>query len=111
MIEIIMLLWAIGIVYLSVYEIKIYKEGNRNIYHTLREKTGLSVTTLRKYIKVLNNLDISYFDTVGNFVLVGRNKINEKYKKKKYSHGRVIDPSAEASLTAPAVPPGGINEE
>ena len=64
--------------------IKIYKEKNRNIYHTLKQKTGLSVTTLRKYIKVLNGLNLSYFDTVGNFVLVGRNKINERYKKKKF---------------------------
>ena len=64
--------------------IKIYKEENRNIYHTLKTKTGLSVTTLRKYVKILNGLNLSYFDSVGNFVLVGRNKINDRYKKKKY---------------------------
>ena len=65
-------------------EVKIYKEGNKNIYHTLKAKTGLSVTTLRKYIKILNNLGVSYFDTVGNFVLIGRNKINDRYEKKKF---------------------------
>lgn len=62
--------------------IKIYKEG-RNIYHTLKEKTNLSVTTLRKYIKQLQKLKLCRFDTVGNFVLKGGNKINKKYNKKK----------------------------
>ena len=64
-------------------EIKIYKEKNRNIYHTLRTKTNLSVTTLRKYIKQLVKLEVCYFDSVGNFVLKGNNKLNKEYKKKK----------------------------
>ena len=64
-------------------EIKIYKEKNRNIYHTLRTKTNLSVTTLRKYIKQLVKLEVCYFDSVGNFVLKGNNKLNKEYKKEK----------------------------
>ena len=64
-------------------EIKIYKEKNRNIYHTLKTKTNLSVTTLRKYIKQLVKLEICYFDSVGNFVLKGNNKLNKEYKKEK----------------------------
>ena len=64
-------------------EIKIYKEKNRNIYHTLKTKTNLSVTTLRKYIKELVKLEVCYFDSVGNFVLKGNNKLNKEYKKKK----------------------------
>ncbi len=63
---------------------KIYKEDKRNIYHTLKQRTGLSVTTLRKYIKILNSLELSYFDSVGNFVLVGRNKINKRFNKNKF---------------------------
>ena len=64
-------------------EIKIYKEKNRNIYHTLKTKTNLSVTTLRKYIKQLVKLEICYFDSVGNFVLKGNSKLNKEYKKEK----------------------------
>lgn len=64
-------------------EIKIYKEKNRNIYHTLKTKTNLSVTTLRKYVKQLVKLEVCYFDSVGNFVLKGNNKLNKEYKKKK----------------------------
>ena len=64
-------------------EIKIYKEKNRNIYHTLKTKTNLSVTTLRKYIKQLVKLEVCYFDSVGNFVLKGNNKLNKEYKKEK----------------------------
>ena len=64
-------------------EIKIYKEKNRNIYHTLKTKTNLSVTTLRKYIKQLVKLGVCYFDSVGNFVLKGNNKLNKEYKKEK----------------------------
>ena len=64
-------------------EIKIYKEKNRNIYHTLKTKTNLSVTTLRKYIKQLVKLEVCYFDSVGNFVLKGNNKLNKEYNKEK----------------------------
>ena len=64
-------------------EIKIYKEKNRNIYHTLKSKTKLSVTTLRKYIKQLVKLEDCYIDSVGNFVLKGNNKLNKEYKKEK----------------------------
>lgn len=63
--------------------IKIYKEQNRNIYHTLKEKTNLSVSTLRKYIKQLVKLNLCHFDTAGNFVLKGNNKLNKEYKGKK----------------------------
>ena len=61
--------------------IKINKENNRNIYHTLKSKTNLSVTTLRKYIKILVREELCRFDSRGNFCLIGNNKINNKYKK------------------------------
>jgi hypothetical protein len=66
-------------------EIKIYKEENINIYHTLKRKTGLSVTTLRRYIKILIRENICFFDGSGNFVLIGSNKLNtiKKYKSRK----------------------------
>lgn len=70
-------------------EIKIYKEKNRNIYHTLKTKTNLSVTTLRKYIKQLVKLEVCYFDSVGNFVLKGNNKLNKEYKKRKLTRVKV----------------------
>lgn len=70
-------------------EIKIYKEKNRNIYHTLKTKTNLSVTTLRKYIKELVKLEVCYFDSVGNFVLKGNNKLNKEYKKRKLTRVKV----------------------
>lgn len=65
--------------------IKIEKEENINIYHTLKRKTGLSVTTLRKYIKILIRENICFFDGSGNFVLIGSNKLNtiDKYKSRK----------------------------
>jgi len=63
--------------------IKIYKEKNKSIYQTLKKNTNLSLTTLRRYIKQLIALEVCYFDTVGNFVLVGGNKINKKYNSKK----------------------------
>lgn len=62
---------------------KIFKEGNRSIYHTLKEKTNLSITTLKNYIKVLIDLGVCSFDSAGNFSFLGGNKINKKYKKKK----------------------------
>lgn len=62
--------------------IKIYKE-NRSIYHTLKSKTNLSISTLRKYIKVLMEMDICYFDLSGNFVLAGNNKINKEFRSRR----------------------------
>ena len=61
-------------------KIKIYKE-NRNIYHTLKSKTNLSITTLRKYIKILMKEQLCDFDNKGNFCMAGTNKINKLYKK------------------------------
>ena len=62
---------------------KIFKEGNRSIYHTLKENTNLSITTLKRYIKVFIDLEVCFFDSAGNFSFSGGNKINKKYKKKK----------------------------
>jgi hypothetical protein len=64
-------------------KVKIYKEQNRNIYHTLKIETNLSISTLRKYIKVLTKENLCWFDTKGNFCMVGTNKINNRYKSKK----------------------------
>jgi hypothetical protein len=62
---------------------KVFKEQNRNIYHTLKTETNLSISTLRKYIKVLTKENLCYFDSRGNFCLVGGNKINKQFKSKK----------------------------
>jgi len=61
--------------------IKYYKK-DKSIYKTLKQSTNLSITTLKKYISILQKEGLVYFDTVGNFVLLGNNKINKKYKKK-----------------------------
>lgn len=61
-------------------KIKIHKE-NRSIYHTLKSKTNLSITTLRKYIKILMEEQLCNFDNKGNFCMAGTNKINKLYKK------------------------------
>jgi hypothetical protein len=63
---------------------RIFKEQNRNIYHTLKTETNLSISTLRKYIKVLIKLNLCSFDSQGNFYLVGGNKINKQFKTRKY---------------------------
>lgn len=60
-------------------QVRYYKEEGRNIYHTLKERTKLSVTTLRKYTKELSKLNLCRFDSKGNFCLVGTNKINKLY--------------------------------
>ena len=62
---------------------KINKEENRNIYHTLREQSKLSVTTLRKQVKELIKLEICFFDNKGNFCFLGGEKLNKKYKNKR----------------------------
>jgi hypothetical protein len=62
---------------------KVFKEQNRNIYHTLKTETNLSISTLRKYIKVLTKENLCYFDSIGNFCLVGGNKINKQFNSKK----------------------------
>jgi hypothetical protein len=64
-------------------EIKIYKEEGRNIFTTLKRKTDISVSTLRKYIKVLIEEDTCYFDTKGNLVLRGGNTINKQFSSRK----------------------------
>ena len=62
-------------------QIKYYKE-NINIYQTLKKRTGLSVTTLRKYIKEISRLGLCRFDSVGNFCLFGTSKVNKLYQPK-----------------------------
>jgi len=62
---------------------KVFKEQNKNIYHTLKLKTNLSATTLRKYVKILIKLNLCSFDSQGNFALVGRNRINKLFRSKK----------------------------
>ena len=60
--------------------IKIYKEENRNIFHTLKTKTNLSITTLRKYIKILSKEGLCHFDKAGNFVLKGIKILYQRHK-------------------------------
>lgn len=69
--------------YAKRWRVKIYKESNSNIYHTLKRKTGLSTSTLRKYIKTLIKLNLCHFDTAGNFCMLGTNKIQKRCNKKK----------------------------
>ena len=63
-------------------KIKYYKE-KENIYVTLKKRTKLSLTTLRKYVKILKNLGLVRIDTAGNFVILGTEKINKLYHKNK----------------------------
>lgn len=63
-------------------QIKYYKE-NINIYQTLKKRTGLSVTTLRKYIKELGKVGLCRFDSKGNFCLMGTSKVNKLYQPKR----------------------------
>lgn len=63
---------------------KILKEKSKNIYGTLKTETRLSVSTLRKYIKVLTKENLCYFDSVGNFCFVGGNKLKKEFKTRKY---------------------------
>ncbi len=62
--------------------IKYYKKDKTSIYKTLKQSTNLSITTLKKYIKILQKERLVYFDTVGNFCVIGNNKINKLYKRK-----------------------------
>lgn len=62
--------------------IKYYKQEKTSIYKTLKQATNLSITTLKKYIPILQKEGLVYFDTVGNFCILGNNKINILYKKK-----------------------------
>lgn len=62
---------------------KINCEKGRNIYHTLREQSKLSVTTLRRYMKQLLATGTCYFDNKGNLSFLGGNKLNSKYKNKR----------------------------
>ena len=73
---------------------KINKENGRNIYHTLREETKLSVTTLRKQVKELIKLEVCYFDNKGNLCFLGGKKLNKKMitlKKKVSFHLLLIN--------------------
>ena len=62
---------------------KIFKENGRSIYHTLKTETNLSITTLRRYVKVLIKLNLCSIDSEGNFAMVGTTNINKLYKSKK----------------------------
>jgi hypothetical protein len=63
--------------------IKFYKESNKSALKTVSIASNISVSTLKKYIAVLQEIGLVYFDGAGNFVLLGGNKINRKYKKKR----------------------------
>lgn len=62
--------------------IKYYKQPKISIYKTLKDATNISISTLKKYIPELQQMELVHFDTKGNFVLAGNNKINKLYKKR-----------------------------
>lgn len=52
-------------------------------YSLLRNKTNISLHTLNKYVPLLIELGICFFDVNGNFILLGTDKLKENFKSKK----------------------------
>ena len=62
-----------------------YKSKNGRLvsgYNLLRNQTPLSLHTLKKYIPILMELGLCRFDSNGDFVLLGNNKLKNTYGKK-----------------------------
>lgn len=62
-----------------------YKSKNGKVvsgYNLLRNQTPLSLHTLKKYIPILMELGLCRFDSNGDFVLLGNNKLKNTYGKK-----------------------------
>lgn len=68
-------------------EIKYYSykaKNNKDVsgYALLRAKTGVSLSTLKKYVPLLIELNLCYFDKNGDFVLRGNKKLKDQYGMK-----------------------------
>jgi len=68
-------------------EIKYYSykaKNNKDVsgYALLRAKTGVSLSTLKKYVPLLIELNLCYFDKNGDFVLKGNEKLKKEYGAK-----------------------------
>lgn len=69
-------------------EIKYYAHTAKNGkvvsgYSLLRSKTVISLNSLKVYVPILIEMGLCYFDTNGDFVLLGSKKLKEKYTNKK----------------------------
>lgn len=51
-------------------------------YSLLRNKTNMSLVTLKKYIPALINLNLCYFDKKGDFIVIGNDKLKATYNDK-----------------------------
>lgn len=63
-----------------------FKSGNNKEvsgFNILRSKTNLTLHTLKKYVPILIDMGLCYFNHIGNFVLIGNNKTNTLYNSKK----------------------------
>lgn len=68
-------------------EVKYYAykaKNNKTVsdYALLRAKTNISLSTLKKYVPVLIEKGLCFFDVNGDFVLIGNRKLNDKYGHK-----------------------------
>lgn len=64
-------------------QIKYYNEGKLTGYKLLHEKTKLSLTTLKRYVPQLIELNLCSFDTHNQLVIAGTTKIDKLFKNKK----------------------------
>lgn len=63
-----------------------YKSKNNKIvsnYALLRKHTNISLVTLKKYIPILIELKLCFFNTSGDFILIGNEKTKQKFNSKK----------------------------
>jgi len=51
-------------------------------YSLLRAKTNLTLHSIQKYVPVLINMGLCFIDKNGDFVLVGNEKLKQKYNRK-----------------------------
>jgi hypothetical protein len=68
-------------------EVKYYAytaKNNKSVsgYHLLRAKTNLTLHSIKKYVPVLISMGLCFIDKNGDFVLIGNEKLKEKYNKK-----------------------------
>lgn len=64
-------------------KIKYYNEGKLTGYKLLHAKTKLSLTTLKRYIPKLIELNLCRFDSHNQLVITGTNKVDKLYKNRK----------------------------
>ena len=65
---------------------KAFKSANNKTvsgYNLLHQKTGISISALKKYVPELIALNLVSFDEIGNVHIKGTKQINKEYKSKK----------------------------